>query len=784
MEPNEFDLRPDPRILPMLGEINLAQWRCIAELVDNSVDGFLSAFRVNASIATPEVVVNIPMNESASARVTIRDNGPGMAPDVLEKAVRAGWTGNSPIGNLGMFGMGFNIATARLGGVTTVWTATKESGEWHGLKIDFEELMRQRHFRTRHETRPKIDPNEHGTEITIERLKPEQRAWLIKPANQNQLRQHLGTAYASMLRAGGVPIHFALTVNGRRVQAKNHCVWNDTRSVDLPRWGTVPAVITIDQHLPSRMYCVACMQWLAAGEDACPNCQSTSTVVARERHVHGWIGLQRYLSTSEFGLDFIRNGRKIEIANKDLFDWRVDDEVEREYPIDDPRNRGRFVGEIHIDHCRVTYTKDRFDRTDPAWEDMVRIVRGDGPLRPEKATQAGYGSNQSPLFRLFQAFRRSSPQNQKVAGGWQKVLVVRDNERAESMARESFYKGVTEYQDDTKWFELVLEEDLKQLTPPTGPQGGSSSGGTSTGPTSGSPLTGFGTPSPGSPTPQPQPPPAPPPRQSIPSLSREYRHDGTNLRWDVRAFEVRAQDPELRGVLPWQLRKRPTGEDDFFVNVSHPIFRSATLTPLDALLSQLAWSVMDFTRGQATPPAFATVLADLRDRYAGSLKLDPATLKSQVDTLFASIAKVWCRNLDSKDAVALFNGDGDIPPTAREAIYTKMAVRGVSNPHEAIQRGRFLEYATPRIAAKFVLARPELFFDGRCWETSYADLEYPHPIATEEARARVLQHYESLLFDAVWLAEQEVGDLELAQRERIIRAALAVELLQPDADLE
>ncbi len=27
--PALFDLQPDPRILPMLGEINLVQWRCL-----------------------------------------------------------------------------------------------------------------------------------------------------------------------------------------------------------------------------------------------------------------------------------------------------------------------------------------------------------------------------------------------------------------------------------------------------------------------------------------------------------------------------------------------------------------------------------------------------------------------------------------------------------------------------------------------------------------------------------------------------------------------------------
>jgi len=784
MDALEFDLQPDPRILPMLGEINLAQWRCIAELVDNAVDGFLDAGRKGHAIASPEVAVNIPTGDTPAARVTVRDNGPGMTPELLEKAVRAGWSGNSPIGSLGMFGMGFNIATARLGTVTTVWTATAESGEWHGLKIDFDELMRQRHFRTAHITRPKSDPAEHGTEITIERLKPEQRAWLVKVANQNQIRSQLGQAYASMLRGSGVPIKFTLNVNNRKVQARNHCVWSETRTAETPRWGTIPAVITIDQRLPDRPYCIACLQWLSTLDDVCPACGAAANVRTRERHVHGWVGLQRYLSTSDFGIDFIRNGRKIELGNKELFDWRDDEGNEREYPIDDQRNRGRFVGEIHIDHCRVTYTKDRFDRTDPAWDDMVTIVRGSGPLRPDKALKAGYPNNESPLFKLFQAFRRSSPHNPKVAGAWQKIIVVKDNDRAESMARESFHKGAAGFQDDTKWWDLVVEEDNKLLTPTPGPVP-PPTGGTPAGPAGPSPLPGFGVQTPGPTTttaPTSPLPPPPPQRTPLPSLSREFRHDGSGLRWDVRAFDVAASDPALGGAtLPWRLVRRSTGEEELFVNTRHPVFRSATLTPLDALLCQLSWSVTDFTRGQASPPAFAQVLADLRDRYADSLKLDSVALKASAESLFSAIARTWASGFDVKDATALFN---ELDAQARSDIYTRMAVRGVSNPQEAVEQARFMEYATPRHVTNFVLLHPELFFDGRCWDASYSDLEYPVQSATDEARRRVVKQYEALLLDVVWLSEQEAGDLALEPRERVIRASLAIDLLQPDVERE
>jgi C4-dicarboxylate-specific signal transduction histidine kinase len=118
-----FDLTPDPRVLVMLGEINLDPWRCVAELVDNCLDNFLSEDRAGEPLLDPTVWVTTPTTNDPAGRVTVRDNGSGMQVSVLEKAVRAGWSGNDPVGSLGLFGMGFNIATARLGSRTTVWTA-------------------------------------------------------------------------------------------------------------------------------------------------------------------------------------------------------------------------------------------------------------------------------------------------------------------------------------------------------------------------------------------------------------------------------------------------------------------------------------------------------------------------------------------------------------------------------------------------------------------------------------------------------------------------------------
>ena len=227
----------------------------------------------------------------------------------------------------------------------------------------------------------------------------------------------------------------------------------------------------------------------------------------------------------------------------------------------------------------------------------------------------------------------------------------------------------------------------------------------------------------------------PPQRTPIPSLTREFRHDATSLRWDVKAFEVLPSDPALvRPARPWLLSRLPDGTAEFLVNTNHAIFRSATMTVLDALLSELAYKIADFTRGQSNAPTFSELLAELRDQYGGAMKLDAVALGNQTEILFRAIARTWYSGLEVSDVNQLFN---ELPSADREAIEHRMATRSVANPQQIISEGRFLEYAPPRLIIDFILAHPDLFFDGRCWEDSFADLDYLNPAATEEARRQV-----------------------------------------------
>jgi hypothetical protein len=780
----------------MLGEIRLDQWRCLAELIDNSVDGFLAGAREGNEVHTPEVHVRVPVTDSPTAQVSVTDNGPGMNAETLERAVRAGWSGNDPIGSLGMFGMGFNIATARLGSVTTVWTTRERDREWVGLQIDFDRFQAQGDFKTPRLTREKVDPAQHGTEIIIERLKPVERQWLTKPANLTKIRNELRRVYASMLRAGGKPVQFRLFVNATLVEGRSHCIWsgpgNNERVVRSPQFGDVDAYQSIDVNLEPRPFCLRCWQWLAATVTTCPTCPEGGRVQKRPRSVRGWLGIQRYLSENDYGIDILRNGRKIEIASKDLFYWTDGEYAKLEYPVDDPRGRGRIVGEIHLDHCRVTYTKDRFDRHDPAWEDMVRIVRGEGPLSPNLAE--GFPPNYSPLYRLFQLFRRSTPRS-KTSGAWQRLLVVDKNDQAQEMAKY-FHAGDPAYQKDDKWWALVLESDRNLLQGAPAPGGGDPAPAPVI-PGFGSPassrlqppapaapvIPGFGPPALSTPPPSPAPlgvpatPVTNPPGPPILALTQLYVIESMNLKWDVRAFPVDETMPELlKGKRAWVFKLQPDGTVLFLVNRRHPVFASATFTPMDALLTQLAYAAMEVFKDTPGDRTFAQFLGELRQRYATETALDATSLSNLARLRLKDIAATLASNISPTDANELFK---ELAPDVQQRINERMATQAVSNAKAVIAQGRFLEYAPPGVLLDFFGKHPELFVDGKCWDDEYGTLDYGSPSATEIAQQQVVRSYKSLLADAVWLAEQDLRGIEEVSRPRLLRAMHALELLAP-----
>jgi hypothetical protein len=250
----------------------------------------------------------------------------------------------------------------------------------------------------------------------------------------------------------------------------------------------------------------------------------------------------------------------------------------------------------------------------------------------------------------------------------------------------------------------------------------------------------------------------------------------------VTAYEVGPADSTITDIdAPWALVSAG-GEHIFLVNPIDPIFQSETMTPLDALLGELASAAIDFQRGESGTATYGKILAGLRQRYAAPTRLDPASLCGEASLTLRSMAQSLANSLSDGDGSALYS---ELTPEEQEAISQKMAIKGVKNPQQRIAGGRFLEFAPRVTLLNFFERHPEFFFDGRYWNDEYETLDYGRVAATDEARSRLVRQYLNLLSDVVWLDEQDPSDLALlASRARLLRAKLAIELLSINANLE
>ncbi len=769
------DITPTPRILKLLGDIEFEPWQCIAELVDNGFDEFLRIKRAQEPWHEPyEIAVALPSQnaDEADAAIVVADNGRGMTLEQVTDAVRAGWTTNDPLGNLGLFGMGFNIATARLGRMTRILTTRSGEAEWVGVEIDLDRIGPD--FAAPVIRRPKSARGEHGTRVEVSALYP-RADWLRRSNNQRKLRETLGGIYSYLLDTE----EFSLTVKDVAVRAIRHCVWDKLRTVTRNR-EVIPAVIEIDHPLADRAVCMVCATWQDVENEVCDACQSDNLEV-RERRVWGWVGIQRYLDGNEFGVDFLRNGRKILRFDKSIFQWTDPDDPSVqvvEYPIELAHQGGRIVGEVHLDHVPVNYTKDAFERSDKSWRDAVRFVRGDGPLLPETARRLGIENN-SPLAMLHRGYRRNDP-------GYAYLTPGNGEQAIHEIAREwgrKFREGDTEYQADTKWWEAVVRhEKLKEKKKNEQEERERAKTAQDDDPTAEFRTGGDDDSTPLSPTPTSPEPVAEPQTERdridallagatpMPELDGTFSATGVGGRpvkltaYEIADGRVRTQDGKRTPVL---LAAQPRGAFAAFVDVSHRHFQEFADDPADFVLIELAAHLIARAQGEAPP--ISAVFADLKKRYLASRTIDESKL--------APMATKWMRDLKERMAICIVNADNAERPWRNVLNDAERTITGdrlatmanVSDIDAAVLDGSYLRFVPETVVPRIVEEWPDAFFDGKLFRSHYADIE------SASARRQIVATITGYLNDIAWLAQSPDNE----SRARLIRARLSIQLL-PD----
>lgn len=776
-----MDITPSPRILRMLGEIEFDEWQCVAELVDNAFDDFTEIIRdgqswpggFKVSVTLPGLAANL-----AGAEVVVRDTGRGMTREMLEQAVRAGWSSNDRFDKLGLFGMGFNVSTARLGRRTRVLTTRAGDPEWIGVEIDLDTLGAD--FEALDISEPKDDPSEHGTRVEVSHLVQDRAEWLRR--NAEALRSTLGRVYGWLL--DNRP--FELWVQGVKVTPRRACRWGDDRYIIYGAGANaekIPAYIPIDEKFAPADACELCGNWQNAGKDLCDQCGSDQ-LRERERRLHGWLGVQRHLDKRDFGIDFLRNGRKILQFDKRMFNWTNPNDptaaVDVEYPVELANQGGRLIGEIHLDYVPVHYDKNAFEYSDRGWKAAIDYLRGEAPLQPEKAKAAHYSENTSPLAKLFKGYRRN-------AAGL-RCLIPGDGSRPlhdeTRLWARKFWAGDPEYQTDEKWWEQVLAHEARQKQAKLDKATGGTTGGVDetavlaalgvvadpAANEASDPVPGavaIAVPALGLPKPE-----------TVQERLSRYIGEGSLLPELTRDFglpELGAIRIETRGLTgtildqdghptPIWLAQGSGGTATALVDLSHDAFNKLGLEPAELLLTELSSAL----KVKADSPlTLSQIAAGLRAACLPDTAIDPFVIRAQAGELLADIRQRMADNVAADPQRALNYLDPDEQTFTENAI---IADGGDIMTATLAGSGRFLLYVPPLYLVKLLESWPEAFMEGHVFAGLYSTL------TSQSSKRLSLARVVGYLNDVATLLTFQVPP-SVAQ---LRRTRLSVQLLQQE----
>lgn len=457
-----LDITPDPKVLLALTQTPLRPLDALCELIDNGIDAFSSAR--NEGIPIPHRLIDVQVAGPAQIRrgegvLRVTDNGAGLDRTGLKNTLQAGFSGKNRFDTLGLFGMGFNIATGKLGRRTVVTTARASDDAALRVVLDLPKIVNSRSFNVPVESVPKPPNFDHGTIIEIDHWWPEGDAnagfaLQLASTQKANLRQQLGRRYASILRRAE-DVSIRIVVNQEALEAYEHCVWSEGRFVERRGWGNVPARIDLNEVVYVQRRCIQDGSIIPADNVQCMECGSEEFRNVEER-VRGWVGIQRFDDNNRFGIDLVRNGRTIRVAEKDAFFTFANElgESVKEYPTD--QQTGRIVGEIHLDHVPVDFQKQDFQRTTEEWARAISYVRGQS-LLPSNWT--GEYQNTTPVSRLFQGYRkvRQAGAGDMYMGRWDETTnrPIRISRQVEEDYYARFLAHEPGFYDDTKWWELV-----------------------------------------------------------------------------------------------------------------------------------------------------------------------------------------------------------------------------------------------------------------------------------------------------------------------------------------
>jgi hypothetical protein len=322
------DIRPGVSVLAVLRHLNYRPWYALGEFVDNAVESFIKHREAleRADGKGAKLRVDIDVETSAPARISIRDNAAGIAESEYGRAFRPAALPPDRSG-LSEFGMGMKSAAC--------WFAPRWSVRTSALG---EPVSRTIHFDIDHiihddieELKIQEDADKrasHYTEVILENI-------FHIPVGRTiaKLKEHLADIYRGFVREGVLELRF----NGEALIYKEPKIFK--------------ASYYKDKGGPERL-------WRKEIEFDFGDGLS----------VHGFAALRETASVAKAGFALFRRGRVIQGSG--------DEGYRPSYIFGNPNSYRyqRLFGELHLEGFDVSHTKDGF-RWDENEQPFLELLR-------------------------------------------------------------------------------------------------------------------------------------------------------------------------------------------------------------------------------------------------------------------------------------------------------------------------------------------------------------------------------------------------------------------------
>lgn len=322
------NIRPGVSVLSILRHLNYKPWFALAEFVDNAVQSYISQRARLEALHGPgfKLKVQIDIDSTAPARISIRDNAAGIARADFPRAFRPAAIPPDRSG-LAEFGMGMKSAACWFAARWHVRTKALGEPVERTVRFDVERIVHDQLEELEISEVP-ADPNAHFTEMLLDDLHhiPIKRT-------VGKIKEHLTDIYRSYVRQGLLDL---------RIGAES-LAYTEPRILKAP--------FARDPGGESRVWRKEIAFDLGGGLSA-----------------SGFAGLMDPMNTARSGFALFRRGRLI-VGSGDEgyrpglvfgqagnFRWR------------------RLFGELHLDGFEVSHTKDGF-RWDENEQPFLELLR-------------------------------------------------------------------------------------------------------------------------------------------------------------------------------------------------------------------------------------------------------------------------------------------------------------------------------------------------------------------------------------------------------------------------